>query len=146
MAGFEFGVRLPLIVALFLYYQIPVDVVGILLGLAALLPLYILTLACGLALSVVAVVFRDLAHAMPIMLNVLLFISPIMYPISSDSLLGRANVFNPINHFITTVRNCFLGEYSFPAAYWISSLVVAVLLIFAWRLFSVAQKRIVERI
>jgi lipopolysaccharide transport system permease protein len=145
LAIFEFLIRLPIIAVICLYYGQPMGIGPIALAILAALPLVGLALACGLISSVAAVVFRDVTPLMAIALNVLMLLSPVLYPIAPDTILGRVNELNPIHHFVTTSRDLFLERGGFSAGFGWSLLGVVVLLIISSRWFSMAQSRIVER-
>ena len=109
-------------------------------------PLFLFAIATGLVTSVVAALFRDLGFVLPIALGVLMLLSPILYPIPHDSLLGKLNTFNPITHIAETSRNILLGSLSAPPGYWFVTLGILVFLLVAWRFFFIAQRRLAERI
>ena len=145
LAVFEFLVRLPVIAVICLYYGQPVGIVTSALAILTVLPLVAIALACGLIMSVVAVVFRDTSPLMSIMLNVLMLVTPVLYPIAPGTILGRFNAWNPLYFFITTSRDIFLGRLEIPTGFWWSFLAVLFLLVIASRWFAIAQSRVVER-
>lgn len=79
------------------------------LPLLGLLPAYIVlfvfSLGLGLIMSVVAVYFRDLLHIIGIVMQTLIFLSPVYY--KPDALSGKIQVFlevNPLTQFIDLFR------------------------------------------
>ena len=150
MGLLEFVIRLPVIIALCVYYfsrgEVQLEPAGIVAAFFLLIPLYILALALGFILSVVGAVLQDITYFLPIATGALMLLSPILYPISPESLLGKASHLNPIPHFAETSRNVLLGSGSVNNGYWISSFIAAVLLALGFRFFSFAQRRVLERI
>lgn len=145
MGLFEFLVRLPVAIAVWLAYGCDLSFFGLLLGLLSLLPLLALTMALGMVAAVGAVMVRDVLHMIPIGLTLLMLLSPVLYTFPPQSPLGRVNDFNPLSHFLVTARTLFGGDYHVSVGYWFSSLFAVVLLALACRLFRVAQSKILER-
>lgn len=145
MGFFEFLVRLPMAIGVWLWYGCPASAAGFFLGMLSLTPLLALTMALGMVAAVSAVMVRDVQHLTPILLTVLMLLSPVLYAFPPTTLLGRINNFNPLNHFLATARNLFAGNFHVSVGYWLSVLLAAVLLALGWRLFRVSQMKILER-
>lgn len=81
----------------------------------ALLPLLlgqtaVLGLGCGLLLSAASAKYRDLQHAVPLLVQVWMFATPIIYPLSELS--PRAQwlaVLNPLTSIVEIFRRAFFG-------------------------------------
>jgi len=142
----EFGIRIPLVVGVMIYENQFPGFLHLGLGILALVPLFLLALATGMVASVVAALFRDLGFLLPIALGVLMLLSPILYPIPHQSLLGRLNTVNPITYLVDTSRNILLGSLSVSPGYWIVTSGTLVFLLIAWRFFKIAQPRLSERV
>jgi lipopolysaccharide transport system permease protein len=70
----------------------------------------IATLGLGYALAALTVLFRDLRHTVPFMIQVLMYASPLIYPLSM--LPQKAQwvlIFNPMCGVIEAYRSCILG-------------------------------------
>jgi len=100
------------------------------------LPLFVLlamvtALAVSLWLSALNVLYRDVAYVIPFMIQLWMFVSPVIYPISAipEGPLRVAFVLNPMTGVIGGFRWALLGQ-GFPGGYmWVSILVVLVLLV-----------------
>lgn len=76
--------------------------------------LLLLAYGIGLTLSILNVFFRDISHFLPVVLNLLFWLTPIAYV--SDVLpatLAALMKFNPIHHFMIAFRDVYLN-YSLP--------------------------------
>jgi lipopolysaccharide transport system permease protein len=77
----DFGVALPMLAALMFYYQIPLS-----LNLLLFAPLVLLTtllaIAVGMWLSAINVRYRDVKFAMPFLVQIWMYVSPVAYPTS----------------------------------------------------------------
>jgi lipopolysaccharide transport system permease protein len=100
------------------------------------LPLFVLlTVACalgvGLWLSALNVLYRDVAYVIPFLIQLWMFMSPVIYPINSIPAGPLRVVFalNPMTSVVSGFRWALLGQ-EFPGDYLLLSIaMVAVLLV-----------------
>lgn len=145
--GVEFLIRALLTSAVFAVYGTAPDGLGLALALACTIPLCLFTLGIGFILAIVGSLFRDVIKALGTSLAGLLILTPVLYPTVAHSPLAKLNSFNPINHLIGFPRDLILyGASHTLSAFLASALFSALLLLAGWRLFCVAQTRVVERI
>jgi len=88
-------------------------------------------LAVSLWLSALDVLYRDVQYTIPFLVQLWMFVSPVIYPISSipEGPLRVAFALNPMTGVIGGFRWAMLGQ-EFPGGYmWVSLAVVAVLLV-----------------
>jgi lipopolysaccharide transport system permease protein len=97
---------------------------------ACLLPflflhLGLLALGGGLLLSAVTAKYRDFQHVTPFLLNLLMYVTPVIYPISRIPEQWRwLAAVNPVAPVIEAFRAALLGTPTFNAAYYALSVVV----------------------
>ena len=124
----DFSISLSIIPFLFVYHQVPPTWNLLLLPFFILL-MMIVALGAGLWLSAMAIRFRDVNHAMPFAIRMLMYTAPIVY--SAASLPERYRLIyslNPVVAVIEGFRSSLLGiEYAWP--YIIPGSVVAVLVL-----------------
>ena len=125
----DFGISLIIILILSLYYHI-LPTLNLLL-----LPLFIALMICisaavGLWLSALAIRFRDVKHAMPFVIRMLMYSAPIVYSASSIPEVYRfLYSLNPLVGVIEGYRACLLGT-PYPWQYiWPGIIVTFILLI-----------------
>lgn len=80
----DFGIAFVVLLGMMVYYDIPFSW-GLLLWPVLLIPLVLLALGIGMILSALNVKYRDIKHAIPFLIQSLLFITPIIYPTSIAS-------------------------------------------------------------
>lgn len=143
----EFLIRFSLTAIVFAWYGLSPGFVNLALGIAAILPLCLLTIGTGFITSMTASVFRDVVSAIGLVLSGILVLSPILYPVPRGSVLSDANVFNPFNFLINVPRDLVLhGSSPDVAPYLLSALFSGLVFVTGWRLFHVAEPHIAERI
>lgn len=143
----ECVIRAILTVAVFAWYGVVPDWSGTALALLCLLPLCLLMLGLGFIVAIVGVVFRDIVNAINASLGGLLMLTPILYPVRPHSPIAVINAINPLNHLINFPRNLILyGSSEALTGFAIAALGSLLFFFAAWRLFFVAQARVVERI
>jgi len=92
-----------------------------LLAIPALMLLYINQLWVALALAVVATRFRDVMQIITTAVQIMLFATPVMWPVSS---LGRSTIIaeiNPLYHIIDLVRAPMLGTAPSALSWFVSA-------------------------
>lgn len=97
------------LIGLMIYYGYAPHLVGI-----ALIPVFLFisfatAVGAGLILASINVKYRDVRYVLPFFIQILLFVTPVIYP---SSLAGRFSwilSLNPMTGVITNVRNSILG-------------------------------------
>jgi lipopolysaccharide transport system permease protein len=105
----DFAIALTLLVPLMIYYETPATMH--LLGLPVLVFLTILlAIAVGLIASALNVKYRDVRSALPFLTHLLLFASPVVYPLSVIPERWRSIfLLNPVTGLVEGYRSAILG-------------------------------------
>jgi lipopolysaccharide transport system permease protein len=142
----ETAIRILMIAAVFTWYGVSPKVTAFLAPLV-LIPVLALTLGLGLILSLMNALLRDVIHVVTIGVTFLLFVTPVLYAEPTHGLLSRLNTLNPMAAFVRAARDLVLnGSLSNPDIFgWFTVASIAVLLV-AWRLFTLVEPRMVERV
>lgn len=143
----EFLIRLLLIAAAFIYYGVAPSSKGLILALFCIIPLYLFMAGIGFFMSLATGVMRDIPNMLNIGLTVLMLLTPILYPITGNSWLSRANVWNPFNYLVNVPRDFILkGQTEMINGFVWASILSAIIFYTGWKLFYLAQAKIAERI
>lgn len=121
---------------------------GALLFLPALIPLMLIGISIGVFFSLIEVVFNDIYLIVNQGMNVLMFLTPVVYTDKVDSdLLQTVIKYNPLSYLISVPRNLLVGNpVEDLTGYWIASLVAVILFIGVIHFFFNSVYKIVERI
>jgi ABC-type polysaccharide/polyol phosphate export permease len=140
----DLGVSLALLVILAIAY-------GVAPGAAVvLLPVWIawavvLAFGTGLALSALNVTYRDVANAIGLVIQLWLFLSPVMYPSSLVSGAARAvYAINPMVAIVDGFRWSILGAPAPPAADLLGVVTTVVVLLVGVRYFLRVERRFAD--
>ncbi|MBX7229565.1 MAG: ABC transporter permease, partial [Burkholderiaceae bacterium] len=108
----------------------------------ALLPLIVLCAGVAFGLAALAVYVRDVAQLSGLLSTVLLFLSPVFYPVSALPEFLRPWMFlNPLTLPIETIRSLLLGGPLPPLFAWGSySLIAVVVLWLGWAFFQATRR------
>lgn len=126
----NFGISLVIVLGILIYYGI-VPTSNLLF-----FPLFLVLMMCvpsgiGICSSALAIRFRDVRHAMPFLVRMLMYSAPIVY--SASTIPEKYRIiysFNPIVSVIEGYRACFLGT-PMPWPYiWPGALTAVILVIF----------------
>ena len=107
--AFHFAMSIPIIVGLLLYHNIPLHL-GTLIGSFVVIPAqFMFLLGLGLVLSSVNLFLRDVERILMILLNMMFFLSPVIYPIDRVPEAYQKFVWmNPMTPIIEAWRGIFL--------------------------------------
>lgn len=143
---FNFGIKLILIVALFLWFRIPVGW-SVILAPVALVHLILLGTCFGLLLAPFAALYQDVAKGLTLATGLWLFLTPVIYPIPSRAgLFGTIVRLNPVTPLLVTTRElATTGTISDPVGFWIASFLAIFGLLLAWLIYRLAMPFAVER-
>ncbi len=144
---FEFLIRIPLLLIVFVCVGFTPKLT-ILLVPFALLPLLFFVIGLGFFVSLLNAVIRDISAALVIIMNLGMFMTPVIYPPpTSWPMSFLINTVNPVSGFVTAARDLTtMGFLTDPANY-LSSVIVSILLfLIGWRLFHLVEPKIAERV
>lgn len=142
---FNFGIKLILIVGLFIWFKIPVTW-SVFLAPVGLIHLVVLGTGIGLLLAPVGALYGDIAKAIPLILSPWLLLTPVIYPTPKEGLFATIVNLNPVTHLLVTTRDLATsGLIANPTGFWIVSVLAFGLLLIAWLFYRLAIPLIVER-
>ena len=128
-ALFDFAIGFIVLLGLMYWYGVPLTLHALALApVVVLLALWILAVA--LALSAVQVRYRDVGMALPVLMQLLMFVSPIIYPLSVVPASWRPwYLLNPLAGIVSSFRDVLLRQTApdpYPLA--MACLVIAIVL------------------
>lgn len=118
---FNFGIKLVLIVGLFVWFKISVTWT-VILAFVALIHLIILGTAIGLALAPIGALYGDIGKIIPIALTPLMLLTPVIYPVPKQGWFSAIVSWNPVTPLLVTIRDlATTGVVSDPTGFWLVS-------------------------
>ena len=143
---FNFGIKLILIVGLFIWFRMPVSA-SVILAPVALIHLIALGTFIGLILAPMGALYQDISRVITLATGFWLFITPVIYPVPTTGLFGTVVRLNPVTPLLVTTRElATTGIVSDPMGFWIASGISLVGLFFAWIFYRISIPYVVERI
>ena len=95
---------------LLVYYQFAPTLLGLFLVIPAVLITFLTAAGLGTILATLNVKYRDVGHALPFFIQLLLFLTPVIYPVSLvPSRFRWLLQLNPMAGVIDSIRASFLG-------------------------------------
>jgi lipopolysaccharide transport system permease protein len=104
----DFGISAIILVLLMIYYQYMPSLEGILLLPLLLFITFMTALGGGLLLASINVKYRDVRYILPYFIQLLLFVTPVIYSASIAGKLSWVLAVNPMSGVIQTARAAFL--------------------------------------
>jgi lipopolysaccharide transport system permease protein len=146
-ALFDFAIGFVVLLGLLYWYAVPLTPhAAILLPIVVLLALWIL--AVSLVLAAIQVRFRDIGVALPVLMQLLMFASPIIYPLSVVPDSWRWwYLLNPLAGIVSSFRDVLLRQ-ALPDAYplAVACVVTAIALPAAYMFFKRAEATMADTI
>ncbi len=143
---FNFGIKLFLIVGLFVWFHVPVGWT-VFLAPVALIHLIIFGTFIGLFLSPISVLYGDISKALPLILTPWLLITPVIFPVPTSGLFATIVNLNPVTPLLVTIRELAIGlPLSNSTGFWVASVLGWLGLILSWIFYRLTMPFIVERI
>jgi len=141
----NFGAKLLLIVALFLWFGIPVGWAA-LLAPVAVLELVLLGTLLGVLVAPFAVLYQDVSRALMLASGFWLFLTPVVYPVPGVGAFGTVVRLNPVTPVLVTARElATTGAVSDPWGFTAVSVATLVGLLVTWVVFRLAMPFAIER-
>jgi lipopolysaccharide transport system permease protein len=144
--GFNFGVKLLLIVGLFVLFRIPVHG-SVIFAPIALIHLVALGTAIGLLLAPLGALYEDVSRGLALIISAWLILTPVVYPTPQSGLFAQLVQWNPVTPLLVTVRDLTVGgTMTQPLQFWLASLVAVGGLLVSWVIYRIAMPFVIERI
>jgi lipopolysaccharide transport system permease protein len=133
----RFGIQLLLFVSIFIFYYVKGDIVFHLNAAILFLPVLLFLMAgfalgLGMIISSLTTKYRDLAMFISFGIGLLMYATPVIYPLNSVPLKYRYIVnSNPISPIVETFRYAFLGTGDFSFMHLFYSVTCMLIFLFA---------------
>lgn len=112
----------------------------------ALLSLILAGTSLGLLITPIGLLYTDIGKGLPLVLQFLMFLTPVVFPIPKSGLVSTIISYNPITPLIVTARNWLTGYPSqFLDGFVLVNIVLAVLLIIVLIFYRIAMPILIER-
>jgi len=143
---FNAGIKLIVLVPVVLWLGV-VPSWSILLFPIGIFSLVLMGTAIGCLLSPVSLLYADVSRATALLLQLAMYLTPVVYAMPSQGMLAKINAWNVVTPVLMNTRNWLAGVQSLEIGTTIAINFGAVLvLLLAWITYRIAMSRIVERI
>ncbi|BAZ38300.1 ABC transporter permease protein [Calothrix sp. NIES-4101] len=143
---FNFGIKIILIIGLFICFQISVNWTVILAPIA-IIHLIFLGLFLGMLLAPLGLLYQDISRGLTLITGLWLFMTPVVYPVPESGLFSNLVKLNPVTPLLVTARELTTStQLSQLTEFWIVSALTFFGLIITWMFFRLAMPFVIERI
>ncbi|MBO0349307.1 ABC transporter permease [Phormidium pseudopriestleyi FRX01] len=144
--GFNFGIKMILICALFLIFRVPVSWT-VILAPVALIHLILLGTFFGILLAPLGLLYKDVSKGLTMLTGLWLFLTPVVYPVPEEGTFATIVKLNPVTPLLVTTRElATTGILSQQTGFWIASLFTLIGLMVTWVGFRIALPFAIERV
>lgn len=142
---FNFGIKLILIVGLFIWFRMPVSW-SVIIAPVALINLVLFGTFIGLLLAPMGALYKDFSMGLTLATGFWLFLTPVVYPVPTEGVFGAIVKLNPVTPLLVTTRElATTGVISDPLGFWVASGIAVVGLLLAWIFYRLSMPFVVER-
>lgn len=145
MVGFNFLVRLVLLIGVMILWKVPV---GLTLGFfpVASTGLFLAGFSIGLILAPMGFLYTDIGRGLSIVTRFWMLLTPVVYPPQTSGLAGLISTWNPISPLISTTRECLTGQpLTLLPAFWMVTICAALIAFLGLILFRLAMPHLIAR-
>lgn len=137
----DFSIASVILVGLMFYYNYTPHLTGFFIIPLLLLITFMAAVGAGLCLASVNVKYRDVRYALPFFIQILLFVTPVIYPASIAGTYSWLLAFNPMTGVIQSARAALLGTTTLNwSLLGISSLACIIILIIGTIYFKKVER------
>ncbi len=105
----DFAIAAVILVGMMIYYGYTPNIVGLLILPLLLFITFMASTGLGLFLASINVKYRDVRYALPFFIQILMFVTPVIYPASIAGKYSWLLAFNPMMGVIQSARAALLG-------------------------------------
>ena len=139
-------VKLVILGVILVIFRVPLTG-GLLLFPLPFFMLIILGMGLGLLITPLGMLYTDVSTAIPLILQLWFFITPVVYPPPETFPLYLIVILNPVSPLLIAARDLItLGAITNMPSFLVTSGLSILCLIFAWILYRIAMPIIIERI
>lgn len=142
----NFGIRLLLMIFVFLWFGLPLTT-SLLLAPLGILALTGFGMMIGLLLTPLALLYGDVQKMLTMAITLWFFITPVIYPTPARGLAALVTKLNPVTPLLVTTRQWLTGgEVTLLGPFLVVVLSTLVLSLFGWIVYRLAIPHLIERI
>ena len=142
---FNAFIKIGILIIALPFFKIHPNITGIFIPLG-ILSLILAGTVIGLIFTPIGILYQDVGRGIPLISQFLMYLSPVVYPLSTNGVLGKIMTINPLTPLIINARAWFTGEPNqYLTSWFVSNLFFLVLGFFLWTIFRLAMPILIER-
>ncbi|AFL72198.1 ABC transporter permease [Thiocystis violascens] len=142
---FNAGIKIALLLPALLWLGVYPDW-SLLLFPLGVLSLILVGTAVGLLLTPVGILYSDIGRGLPLVMQFLMYITPVVFPMPKEGLAATLFNLNPLTPLIVTARDWLTGlPPELLGAFVTVNLLALVLLLMVWVVYRLAMPILIER-
>ena len=144
---FNIGIKILLLMLLYVFFHQAITVSSLLYAPMGIFALSLAGFSIGLALTPLGMLYKDINRGLGILLPFFMYLTPVVYPIPREGLIGLIMEWNPLASLITQTRNWLTTQPVYDMwLFWIFTLAFALLFFVSLVVYRLSMPMIIERI
>jgi lipopolysaccharide transport system permease protein len=143
---FNLAIQIFLLAGVFIFFRIPLSL-SLVWGLGGVIGIILVGMMAGILLTPMSILYGDIQQGLPIILQPLYYLTPIVYTVPDSGFGAIIATFNPISPLIQFTREVLTtGMVICLKPSIIVCSVTLVMLLFSWLIYRIAMPHLIERI
>lgn len=144
---FNTMIKILLLTCVFLYFHQTISFPSIIFAPVGLFAIMLAGFSIGLLLTPIGMLYQDINRGLGVLLPFFMYLTPTVYPVSREGIMGLIMKFNPIAIFITQTRNWLTAQPVFDMEFfWVYTFLIILVFLVGLVLYRLSMPIIIERI
>ncbi len=144
---FNTSIKMLLLACVFLYFHQTISLASIIFAPVGLFAIVLAGFSIGLLLTPIGMLYQDINRGLGVLLPFFMYLTPTVYPVSREGMIGLIMKFNPIAIFITQTRNWLTAQPVFDMEFfWVYTFLIILVFLVGLVLYRLSMPIIIERI
>jgi lipopolysaccharide transport system permease protein len=140
-------IKILLLACVFLYFHQTITLSSIIFVPLGLFAIVLAGFSIGLLLTPIGMLYQDINRGLGVLLPFFMYMTPTVYPVSREGVVGLIMKFNPIAIFITQTRNWLTAQPVFDMEFfWVYTFIFLLVFLAGLVLYRLSMPIIIERI
>lgn len=140
-------IKILLLACVFLYFHQKISLSSIIFAPIGLFAIVLAGFSIGLLLTPIGMLYQDINRGLGVLLPFFMYLTPTVYPVSREGMIGSIMKFNPIAIFIAQTRNWLTAQPVFDMEFfWVYTFLIILVFLVGLVLYRLSMPIIIERI
>jgi lipopolysaccharide transport system permease protein len=144
---FNIGIKILLLVVIFVFFRQATSLTSLIFAPLGIFAISLAGFSIGLVLTPLGMLYQDINKGLAVLLPFFMYLTPIVYPVPQNGMIGFIMKMNPLATLITQTRNWLTAQPVYDMQYfYLSTLAFTLLFLASLIVYRLSMPMIIERI